>query len=71
MNNADLSLLDNIKHLFGKVGKKWVYVEKISEEFNYSPRYLQKKWFSAWEIPEELQEKVVSFTQNYISNLKK
>ena len=74
MKTGRITLLDNIKILYaevGKHGKKHEYLKTLGGFLDLSPRYIQRHFFSgAWKIPTNLQERIIHFTQKYISNLK-
>lgn len=67
-----MSKIDNIKNLWSKIDYKTGFIEDASEAFKRSKNTLHNHWFARWfSVPEDEQDEVIKFMQNYIKQQNK
>jgi ketosteroid isomerase-like protein len=70
--SKELTLTDNIKHLFAKVEKKDKkdFIKLVANHFQLKESTVRINWFTRFEIPSlyNVQENLVNLMQKYISN---
>jgi len=65
----DMTTIENIKDLYGKVNDKHKFLETASKEFGRKPASIKKNWLcdsGFWSVPEDCKGKLIDLLQKQI-----